>query len=83
MPALVLIQGYHAARGLLSWAALTFLGFGGDTSRTDWGGMVWEYRLFHFDHPLLPLVPAFAIGILAWSLARIGDPVQRASSLHA
>lgn len=77
VPALLLLQGYHAARALLSWSALTFLGFGGDTSRPDWGGMVWEYRLFLFDHPALPLVPALAIGVLAWTLARMGDPTGR------
>jgi peptide/nickel transport system permease protein len=77
-PALILLQGYHAARVLLSWSALTFLGLGGDTSRPDWGGMVWEYRLFLFDHPHLPLLPAAAIGVLAWTLARIGDPARRA-----
>lgn len=82
-PALLLLQGYHAARVLLSWSALTFLGLGGDTSRPDWGAMVWEYRLFLFDHPHLPLVPAAAIGVLAWTLARIGDPARRALPLGA
>lgn len=80
-PALILLQGYHAARVLLSWSALTFLGLGGDTSRPDWGGMVWEYRLFLFDHPHLPLLPAAAIGVLAWTLARIGDPARRTIQL--
>lgn len=76
-PALLLLQSYHAARALLSWSALTFLGFGGDTSRPDWGGMVWEYRLFLFDHPSLPLIPAFTIGILAWAAACIGEPARQ------
>jgi ABC-type dipeptide/oligopeptide/nickel transport system permease subunit len=80
LPALVLVQGYHAARVLLAWSALTFLGLGGDTSRPDWGAMVWEYRLFLFDHPRLPLLPAAAIGVLAYAFARIGDPAAKQKS---
>jgi hypothetical protein len=38
--------------------------------------MVWEYRLFLFDHPQLALAPMAAIFGLAWALARIGDPAR-------
>jgi len=79
-PALLVWQTYHAARLLLAWSALTFLGLGADTSRSDWGAMVWEYRLFLFDHPRLVLAPMAAIFVLAWALARIGDPARQAHS---
>ncbi len=73
-PSLLVLQCYHAARTLLAWSGLTFLGLGGDTSRPDWGSMVWDYRLFLFDHASLPLMPAAAIGLLAFALSRLGDP---------
>lgn len=73
-PSLVLLQGYHAGRILLSWSALTFLGLGGDTSKPNWGGMIWEYRMSLFEHPALPLLPAGAIGLLALALAISADP---------
>lgn len=75
-PSLVIWQTYHAGRLLLAWSALSFLGLGADTSRADWGAMVWEYRLFLFDHPRLVLAPMAAIFGLAWALARIGDPAR-------
>jgi ABC-type dipeptide/oligopeptide/nickel transport system permease subunit len=75
-PALLIWQTYHAGRLLLAWAALSFLGLGADTSRADWGAMVWEYRLFLFDHPRLVLAPMTAIFGMAWALARIGDPAR-------
>lgn len=75
-PALLIWQTYHAGRLLLAWSALSFLGLGADTSRADWGAMVWEYRLFLFDHPQLALAPMAAIFGLAWALARMGDPAR-------
>lgn len=75
-PALLIWQTYHAGRLLLAWSALSFLGLGADTSRADWGAMVWEYRLFLLDHPRLVLAPMVAIFGLAWALARIGDPAR-------
>jgi peptide/nickel transport system permease protein len=74
-PTLLVAQSYNAARVLLAWSALTFLGVGADTGRADWGSMVWEYRLFLFDHPGLVLAPIAAIFLLAWALARLGDPM--------
>lgn len=78
LPALLLLQGYHAAHALIAWSGLTFLGLGGDPSRAEWGAMVWEYRLHLFEHPHLPLLPAAAIGATAWIFGRLGDPVRRA-----
>ena len=74
---LVIWQTYHAGRLLLAWSALSFLGLGADTSRADWGAMVWEYRLFLLDHPRLVLAPMAAIFGVAWALARIGDPARQ------
>ena len=42
----------------------------------DWGAMIWEYRLFVFDHPRLVALPCLAIALAAWCFARIGDPAR-------
>ena len=34
----------------MSYAALAFLGLGADTSRPDWGAMLFEYRGVIFDN---------------------------------
>lgn len=81
-PALLVWQTYHGARLLLAWSSLSFLGLGADTSRPDWGAMIWEYRLFLFDHPRLVLAPMAAIFVLAWALARIGDPARASAVSH-
>jgi len=73
-PGLALAHSYEAARILLSWSALTFLGLGADSSRPDWGAMVFEYRLFLFDAPHLVLLPVAAIGVVALAFAFAGDP---------
>jgi len=46
-----------AGRVVVSYAALAFLGLGADTSRPDWGAMLFEYRAFIFDHPGLMIWP--------------------------
>lgn len=73
-PTLLLAQSQDTARLIVAYAVLTFLGLGADTSRPDWGAMIWEYRLFVFDHPRLVVVPCMAIALAAWCFARIGDP---------
>jgi peptide/nickel transport system permease protein len=75
VPTLLLSQSQDAAKMILAYAALTFLGLGADTSRPDWGAMIWEYRLFVFDVPRLIALPCMAIALTAWCFARVGDPV--------
>jgi peptide/nickel transport system permease protein len=53
--------GAKLGRVVIAYAALAFLGLGVDASRPDWGAMLFEYRLFMFDHPGLMLWPGFAI----------------------
>lgn len=53
--------GAKLGRVVIAYAALAFLGLGTDAGRSDWGAMLFEYRLFMFDHPGLMLWPGFAI----------------------
>jgi peptide/nickel transport system permease protein len=53
--------GAKLGRVVIAYAALAFLGLGTDAGRPDWGAMLFEYRLFMFDHPGLMLWPGFAI----------------------
>lgn len=60
--------GADGARIIVTFASLAFLGLGADTGAPDWGAMVWEYRLFLFEAPRLPLAPLGAIVLLALAL---------------
>jgi peptide/nickel transport system permease protein len=57
LPQLSAHLGSEAARVVVSYSALAFIGLGADTSAPDWGSMVWEYRMFLFDAPLLVMAP--------------------------
>ncbi|MBM3646433.1 MAG: ABC transporter permease [Alphaproteobacteria bacterium] len=58
------------------YAAFSFLGLGADSGAPDWGSMIYDYRLYAFDRPLLVLAPvaALALAILALHLAL--DPLE-------
>ena len=53
------------------YAALSFIGLGAD-SAPDWGAMIYEYRLYVFERPLLVVAPivalAIAVGVLHFAL---------------
>ncbi len=67
-PVLLTHIGNSAGTTILSYAALAFLGLGADTSRPDWGAMLFEYRGFIFDNFALVLWPGVAIAITAAAL---------------
>lgn len=53
-----------AGRYVIAYASLAFIGLGADTSRPDWGAMLFEYRAHMFDHPALMLWPGLAIFVV-------------------
>ena len=53
--------GTKLGRVAIAYAALAFLGLGADSGRADWGAMMFEYRLFAFDHPWLLMWPGAAL----------------------
>ncbi len=50
---------------VLSYASLAFIGLGTDIVKPDWGTLLYDYRLYVFERPLLVLAPTLAIFILA------------------
>lgn len=63
-----------AGRNVLNYAALAFLGLGADTSRPDWGAMIFEYRIFIFENSFLILWPCLAVFLTALTLNLLLDP---------
>ncbi len=64
LPAVSAYAGASAASSVLAYAGLAFVGLGVDTTQPDWGTMLYEYRVFLLDHPMLMLAPT--VGILRW-----------------
>lgn len=58
---------------LLNYAALSFLGLGGTVSRSDWGAMIYEYRVFLFERPELLLWPSMALSFTCLFVNLIAD----------
>ena len=50
---------------VLNYASLAFIGLGTDIVQPDWGTLLYDYRLYVFERPLLVLAPTLAIFILA------------------
>lgn len=64
-PVLFAHIGSNGGLAVTAYASLAFLGLGADPSRPDWGAMLFEYRMFIFDHPMLMVWPGVAIAIVA------------------
>ncbi|MBL8838978.1 MAG: ABC transporter permease [Alphaproteobacteria bacterium] len=71
--------GAKLGRVAIAYAALAFLGLGADVTRPDWGAMLYEYRPFMFDNPLLMVWPGLAVVLVCVSLRTAfgGDPGAR------
>jgi peptide/nickel transport system permease protein len=72
LPAIIDTQlaylGAKVGRIVIAYSALAFLGLGADSSRPDWGAMLFEYRLMMFDQPSLMVWPGLAIVLLCVAL---------------
>ena len=77
MDAVLTYMASDAGRHVISYAALAFLGLGADTSRPDWGAMLFEYRIFLIDNPLLMLWPGLAIFATALAFHLAVEPRRR------
>lgn len=64
-PVLFAHVGSNGGLAVTAYASLAFLGLGADPSRADWGAMLFEYRMFLFDHPMLMIWPGLAIAVVA------------------
>ncbi len=57
----------RASSLIIKYASLTFIGLGTDITKPDWGTLLYEYRIYMIDRPMLLVWPS--IGILIFALA--------------
>lgn len=74
LPAMFAYVGNQAGLAVVAYASLAFLGLGADPSKPDWGAMLFEYRVFIFDHPQLMIWPGTAIALTVASINWVFDP---------
>jgi peptide/nickel transport system permease protein len=65
LPIMFTHVGSNAGQSVVNYAALAFIGLGADPSKPDWGSMLFEYRMFIFDDPMLMIWPGLAIATFA------------------
>jgi peptide/nickel transport system permease protein len=74
---LFVFMGNRAANVSLQYAALTYIGLGCDINNPDWGTMLYQYRVYALDKPLLVLSPMVAVCLLALLLQTTFDDSRR------
>ncbi|WP_050775458.1 ABC transporter permease subunit [Pseudoleptotrichia goodfellowii] len=57
----------------LQYASLTFIGLGSDINNPDWGTMLYQYRIYLFDYPMMLLWPSLGIFLIAFVSNRLFD----------
>ncbi|MGL5440129.1 MAG: ATP-binding cassette domain-containing protein [Filifactoraceae bacterium] len=57
--------GSKACNVILSYASLSFIGLGTDISQPDWGALLYQYRSYIIEHPILILWPTLGIFLIA------------------
>ncbi|PLW77170.1 ABC transporter permease [Cohaesibacter celericrescens] len=73
-PTLFTYLGNQMGSAAVAYASLAFIGLGADPSKPDWGGMLFEYRMFIFDHPSLMIWPGVALSLVVLTLHNTFDP---------
>ncbi|MFN7025459.1 MAG: ABC transporter permease [Pseudorhizobium sp.] len=73
LPSMFAYVGNQAGLAVVAYASLAFLGLGADPSKPDWGAMLFEYRVFIFDHPELMIWPGAAIALTVASINWVFD----------
>lgn len=80
LPLIFTQVGSQAGQSVVAYASLAFIGLGADPSRPDWGTMLFEYRMFIFDDPMLMVWPGLAIATIATLLNLTFDPAGKAAA---
>ncbi len=55
----------RASSLIIKYASLTFIGLGTDITKPDWGTLLYEYRIYMINKPMLLFWPSFGILIFA------------------
>lgn len=69
--------GNTASNTVLQYAALTFIGLGADYTKPDWGLLLYQYRIYLIEKPLLVIIPCLAIFILSLFLNLLLDKEEK------
>lgn len=62
---LLTFMGNRASSVTLQYASLAFIGLGTDVTNPDWGTMLYQYRVYIINEPMLVLWPTLGIFLLA------------------
>lgn len=62
---LLTFLGNRASMVILGYAGLAYIGLGADVTNPDWGSMIYQYRMYIIDHPLLVIWPTAGIFVLS------------------
>lgn len=73
LPIMFTHVGSNAGQAVVNYASLAFIGLGADPSKPDWGSMLFEYRMFIFDDPMLMIWPGIAIALIATLISLVFD----------
>lgn len=73
LPLLFTHLGNQVGASAVAYASLAFIGLGADPSKPDWGAMLFEYRIFIFDYPLLMIWPGCALALTILILHQFFD----------
>lgn len=70
---LLINLGNTAGHIVLQYSSLTFIGLGTDYTKPDWGTLLYQYRVYLVERPVMVLLPVVAIFLLALCLNFLFD----------
>ena len=76
LPSTLNLMGNKASNHILAYASLTFIGLGADITSPDFGTMLYQYRGFIIEKPLIVLWPALGIFFLSFIFHYTFDEVH-------
>lgn len=73
LPPILAALGNRASSIAIQYASLSFIGLGADLTKPDWGALLYQYRVYIIDKPMLLFWPGISIFVLAFTFHLIFD----------